>query len=141
MYAGYFSEGASPAPGQPRRLSEGDLALLAFIRERTAAGVTHDQIAAQIAAGDLEGFTWSAPTAGQEEEEAQPKRQAGEAQPAALAIMAQTITAELAAARQREQTLWERIVEAEKRASAAEAALAAVKAAQARPWYRRLLGG
>jgi hypothetical protein len=34
--------------------------------------------------------------------------------------------------------LWERIIEAEKRAAAAEAQLEARKS---RPWYRRLFGG
>ena len=113
MYAGYFSEGANPPAGSPRRLSEADLAVLAFIREKTAAGVTHDQIAAQLVAGELAGFTWSAPVASQEEARGEPKRQAGETQPAALAIMAQTLTAELAAAHAREQAVWDRLIAAE----------------------------
>ena len=147
LYAALFSTGANPPAGSPRRLSESDLSLLAYIREQTAQGVTHDQIAAQIAGGGLAGFTWSAPEAGQEAAqgvdgwELPPKRQAGEAQPAPLAIMAQTLTAELAAARQREQMLWDRIVEAETRAARAEGQLEAVKTAQGRPWYKRLFGG
>ena len=120
MYAEYFSGGASPAPGQPRQLSEHDLTLLAFIREKTAAGVTHDQIAAQIAAGDMSGFTWSAPEASPEEAPSweQPKRQP-EPQAAPLAIMAQTLTAELAAAHAREQAVWDRLIAAEARAAPA----------------------
>lgn len=145
MYAPLFSAGANPPAGSPRRLSDNDLALLAYIREQTAQGVTHDQIAAQIAAGGLAGFTWSAPEAGQAE--AQPgdtwgiPKDPAPTQPAPLAIMAQTLTAELAAARQREQILWDRIVEAETRAARAEGELEAVKTAQGRPWYKRLFGG
>jgi transposase len=142
MYAGYFSAGASPAAGQPRQLSEHDLTLLAFVREKTAGGVTHDQIAGELAAGELEAFTWSAPEAPQEEAPSweQPQRQP-EAQAAPLAIMAQTLTGELASLRADKDTLWERVVAAEKRASAAEAELAALKAAQSRGFFRRLFGG
>ena len=90
------------------------LTLLAFVREKTAAGVTHDQIAAQLAAGDWTGSPGQPPRPRQEEAPSweQPKRQP-EAQAAPLAIMAQTLTGELAAAREREQALWERVVAAE----------------------------
>ena len=39
QYAGYFSAGANPPAGSPRQLSEHDLTLLAFVREKTAAAV------------------------------------------------------------------------------------------------------
>jgi hypothetical protein len=149
FYAPYLSAGAAPAPGQPREFTASDVAVLRFVRSRTAAGADHETIAAELAAGALETFDWQPPEesaaqvrearqAAQEEEEGPPKRQAGEAQPAALAIMAASLTAELAELRNREQILWERIIEAEKRAAAAEAQLEARKS---RPWYRRLFGG
>ena len=151
FYAAYLSAGAAPAPGQPREFTASDIAVLRFVRSRTAQGAAHETIAAELAAGALETFDWQPPAesaaqvraarqAGQAEEEAQGVD--GGRQPAALAIMAQTVTAELAATRQREQTLWERIVEAETRAARAEGELAALKAAQDRPgFWRRLLGG
>lgn len=148
-YAAHFSAGANPPAGQPRRLTDQDLALLAYIREQTAAGVPHDEIAAQIAAGELGSFTWSAPEASPAEEEeeldgwgrpvARPKPEAPP--PAPLAIMAQTLTGELAAAHAREQALWDRLIAAENRAARAEGELAALKAAQGRGIFRRLFGG
>jgi hypothetical protein len=149
-YKGYFSPGANPAVvGQPRQLSEADLALLAYIREQTAAGVPHDQIAAQLVAGGLDGFTWSAPGAAQEEAAGpvdgwgQPAAAAEPPPPAPLAIMAQSLVAELAAAREREAALWDRLIQAETRAARAEGELTAHKTAQAAPrgFFRRLFGG
>lgn len=141
-YAGYFSPGANPAVvGQPRQLSDADVTLLAYIREQTAAGVPHDQIAAQIAAGGLDGFTWSAP---EEAPEAPPATAAEPPSPAPLAILAQSLTAELAAARAREAELWERLIQAETRAARAEGELTAHKTAQDHPrpgFFRRLFGG
>jgi hypothetical protein len=131
-YVAHFSAGANPPAGQPRELSEADLTLLAYIREQTASGAGHDQIAAQIAAGALVGFTWSPPEAMPEPEEAQPRQAAPEApQPAALALLAGALNAELVRVRESEQALWERIIAAEKRASSAEAS---VKAAESRAW-------
>jgi len=139
QYAGYFSPGAAPAAGQPRQLTEADLTLLAFIREKTAAGVPHDQIAGQIADKGLEGFTWSAPEPAAAEA-AQGDTWNTAAQPAPLVIMAQTLTGELAAAHAREQALWDRLLAAETRAAHAEGELAAVRAAQGRGFFRRLFG-
>lgn len=154
QYVGYFTQGANPAPGQPRQLTEADLTLLAFIRERTAAGAPHDQIAAQIAGGELVGFTWSiseaAAKAGQPapEDAAQGDHWGTAAEPAPLAIMAQSLTAELAAARSREQALWDRVIaestaraRAEGQLEAAQVQLAELKAAQGRSFWRRLFGG
>jgi len=140
LYVGYFSPGANPPAGQPRQLVDADLTLLAYIRERTAQGLPHDQIAAQIAAGGLADYTWSAPAAAQEA----PPAAAAEPPPAPLAILAQSLTAELAAARAREAELWERLIEAETRAARAEGELTAHKTAQERPrpgFFRRLFGG
>jgi len=150
LYAPYLSAGAAPAPGQPRQFTGEDIAVLRYVRSRTAQGAAHETIAAELAAGALETFDWQPPEesaaqvraarqAGQEEEEGQGVD--GGRQPAALAIMAQTLTAELAAAHAREQAVWDRLVAAEARAARAEGELEAVKAAQARPWYRRLFGG
>lgn len=149
QYAAHFSQGANPPAGAARRLTDQDLALLAYIREQTAAGVTHDQIAARIEAGELGSFTWSAPEPARvgdtwgsiPDPAARPGDTWGSVpppQPAPLAIMAQTLTQELAAARQREQELWDRLLASETRAARVEGELAALKG---RPWLRRLFGG
>jgi hypothetical protein len=149
FYAPYLSAGAAPAPGQPRQFTGEDIAVLRYVRSRTAQGAAHETIAAELAAGALESFDWQPPAesaaqvraarqAGQEEEEAQGVD--GGRQPAPLAIMAQTLTAELAAARAREQALWNRVVESEAGRARAEGELAALKTAQGRPWYKRLFG-
>ena len=150
QYVGYFTQGANPAPGQPRQLAESDLTLLAFIREKTAAGVPHDQIAAQIAAGELEGFTWSVPEAAAGDHwDVNPA--AGQGQTAALALGQQWVdllNTTLQGAQAREAVLTDRLIAAESararaegQLEAAQAQLAELKAAQDRPFWRRLFGG
>jgi len=154
FYAPYLSAGAAPAPGQPRQFTAADVAVLRYVRSRTAQGAAHETIAGELAAGALDSFNWQPPEesaaqvreARAAQEEAQdvdgwglPKGPPEAPQPAALVVMAQTLTQELAAAHAREQALWDRIVEAEKRASAAEAALSVLKDAH-KPLWRRLFG-
>ena len=60
--------------------------------------------------------------------------------------MAQSLTAELAAGHAREQALWDRVIaestaRAEGQLEAAQAQLAELKAAQGRPFWRRIFGG
>lgn len=156
FYAPYLSAGAAPAPGQPRQFTAADVAVLRYIRSRTAQGASHETIAGELAAGALESFNWQAPEesaaqvrearAAQEDAAqgvdgwGQPTRRAPEeAQPAALVVMAQTLTAELAAAHAREQELWDRLIASEAARARAEGALSALKA---RPgFWRRLFGG
>lgn len=160
-YAAFFSSGACPPKGETRSLTERDLALIAFIREKTASGLTHVTIAEQIAQGALEGFTWTAaeradegPTAPSEDE------QAAQAPGSALVQIAATFTAQLAAAQTREQALYDRLIAAEQRAARAEGQLEAIQSQfettqselkavrgeletqnRRRSWLARLFGG
>ena len=155
QYAGYFSEGANPPAGQPRQLTEADLTLLAYIREKTAAGVPHDQVAAQIAAGELAGFTWSVPEAAPQDAAAgdhwDVNPAAGQGQTAALALgqpWVDLLNTTLQGAQAREAALTDRLIAAESararaegQLEAAQAQLAELKAAQGRGIFRRLFGG
>lgn len=154
LYAPYLSAGANPAKGRPRALTAEDLALLAFIRERTSAGDTYEQIADQLAvkisAGELAPFQVPEEERNQAPEvdgwgiprrQAQPHADQPPPQPAPLAILATTLTEELRLSREREQALWDRIVAAEAARARAEGELAALRAAQPRSWWRRVFGG
>jgi DNA-binding transcriptional MerR regulator len=55
-YTGLFSPSASPGKGAARLFTEEDIATLAYIRSRTAAGVAHAQVAEELHAGALAGF-------------------------------------------------------------------------------------
>ena len=147
QYAGFLSAGANPPAGQPRAMTGQDLALLAFVRERTAAGVGHDAIMAQLTAGELAGFAWSPPEpAGQEAEAVGVHLEARTTQPAALVLqevarsLAGVMAAELAQAREVSQGLAVQILDAEKRAARAEreAELRAVENAELRAELARL---
>lgn len=163
-FSPYLSAGANPAKGSPRSLTAEDLTILAFIRERTSAGDTYEQVAERLAekisAGELAPFEFPEEERSQAPEtdgwgiprrRAQPPADQPPPQPAPLAIMAQTLTAELAAARERErqaqereQQLWDRLIAAETARAHAEGELAALHAARAaehRPWWKRLTGG
>ena len=148
QYGAHLSPGANPPAGQARAMLEADLTLLAFIREQTAAGVGHLEIAAQIAAGELAGFTWSPPEQGQgqAEEAAGVHLEARTSQPAALVLqevarsLAGVMAAELGQAREVAQGLAVQVLDAEKRAARAEreAELRAVENAELRAELARL---
>jgi DNA-binding transcriptional MerR regulator len=135
-YAGLWSQSAMPAKGEPRRLSESDVRQIAFVRSRSAAGLSHAQIAEELRAGALEGFTWSLPA------EAEPEPQQP-AQDAALIVWQTTagiLQRELAEARQTTDALFERVVNAEAARAAAEAVAEQLRSQVAdlrRPWWKR----
>lgn len=152
-YEGLFSPEASPGPGQPRHFTEDDITLVRFIRAQTSAGASHAQIAAKVRAGELAGFTWQPPPQepGAVPEEA-PRRGRRESESsAALALrevggqlaaqLAGIVTAQLEEAQARARELETQLRESEARAARAEGELTALRAAQARPWYRRLFVG
>ena len=65
----YFSPGATPPKGNPREFGAANVKLVAFIRAKTAEGLTHDQVAQAIDAGELTDFTqWQAAATGEEAE-------------------------------------------------------------------------
>jgi DNA-binding transcriptional MerR regulator len=138
-YAPFFGPGVNPGTGQPRQFTEGDIRLLAYVRTQTAQGVSHADIAGQLAAGALEGFTWSAPEA--PPEEAPPRSARPEASTALVVVreaavqLAGAIYAQAAEENRRLQTA---LIDAERRAAVAESQLAALRG---RSWWSRLWGG
>jgi DNA-binding transcriptional MerR regulator len=70
-----WSEGAKPAKGEARHLSDEDVRMLAFIRSRTSAGVPHETIAQELRDGALDAFDW------QPSDEPPPPRRRPEEQP------------------------------------------------------------
>ena len=145
FYAAYLSAGAAPAPGQPRHFSASDVAVLRFIRSRTAQGAPHATVAAELAAGALETFDWQPPE--ESAQEARAARRAAEpppeetAQGQAVLVLVSQWRGLLEAGQAREAVLTDRLIAAETRAARAEGELAAVKAAQGRGFFRRLFGG
>jgi DNA-binding transcriptional MerR regulator len=58
-YSRYLSTEATPAAGVVRQFTEADLRVLAFVYQQTKEGYSHDQVLAMLAAGDLEGWSWT----------------------------------------------------------------------------------
>ena len=149
-YDGLFSPSASPGKGQPRLFTSEDVKLLAFIRQQTAAGLSHEEATRRIRAGELEAFSWSPPIVAESvasPEDAPQTVTAGpqaaqEAGPNSFALALASQWANLLeSAHARELDLQDRLIAAEAARARAEGELDALKAAQARPWYKRLFGG
>lgn len=143
-YARYLSTEATPEPGQPRRFTEADVRLIAFVYQATRQGKSHDDIAAALESGALDSFTWEAPATAPQgsPEEAQ-------ADQAMLVPVTQLRAAQalLEDARRREEaaqdtaeSLRSRIEELQRQLGQKEGELTALKAQRA-PWWRRLFGG
>ncbi|MCS7220416.1 MAG: hypothetical protein RML36_00960 [Anaerolineae bacterium] len=60
-YAPFFSEHATPPPGEPRLFTPEDVRLLAFIAENTRRGADHEEVIQRLASGALEDFDWWLP--------------------------------------------------------------------------------
>lgn len=161
LYAESLSAGAAPAAGQPRQFTEQDIVLLRYIRSRTAQGAAHATVAAELQAGALADWQPPEESAAQVRETRQATAQEGDhwdvppaasqGQSAALALGQQWVdllNTTLQGAQAREAVLTDRLIAAETRAAraegqleAAQAQLAELKAAQGRPFWRRLFGG
>jgi DNA-binding transcriptional MerR regulator len=164
-YTGLFSPSASPGKGAARLFTEEDIATLAYIRSRTAAGVAHAQVAEELHAGALAGFAMpeGLPSSEEAPAAAAPAPPASTAlavadQNAALMSLAAELAAgitgamrqqlentraDLQAAHNEAQALAAELRASEARAAAAEARaqeLAAQVAALRRPWWARLFG-
>lgn len=148
-YRRWFSTDATPEPGQARRFTRADLALIGFIHtSTTSAGLTHEQVAEQLASGELERFEWQP-----ERSEAQEQAEEAEASSTALLVpYAQLRAAELllhdaqrreGEAREETDTLRERLERLQLELGEARGELAAYKAMQPkRPrWWLWLFGG
>lgn len=148
-FAGHFSPGATPPKGQPREFTAEDIRLIGFIRAKTGEGLSLDQVAQAIEAGELEEFDQWQPEP--IEAEVPPR---GQPQPAPLVPAAQvqalqalledyrrreeTIQnrADVAAgeARERERGLQDQIAALQRELGKAEGELEALKSR--RPWWR-----
>lgn len=171
-YRGMFSPGATPGKGTARVFTGDDVKLLAYIRQETASGASHTEVAQRIRAGELEAFEWDEPQTTEMPHAPQEPRQAATASPGettpnqAALVLAQTLSTALEAARTREVELWEKLLAAEQRATAAETELRLLREKETapttnipwpkteippgwrnqpeeprRPWWRRLFGG
>lgn len=143
-YARYLSTEATPEPGQPRRFTEADVRLIAYVYQATRQGKSHEDIAAQLDAGALSDFAWEWPTPG-------PQGSPEEAQTDQAMLVPlrefRAVQALLEDARQREAAaqdtadqLRSRIEELQRQLGQKEGELSALKAQRA-PWWRRLFGG
>lgn len=60
-YAPFFSETATPPPGETRLFTGEDIRLLAFLAHVTQRGETVDEVVRRLAGGALAEFPWWAP--------------------------------------------------------------------------------
>lgn len=148
-YAGLWSPEATPGPGETRLLRDSDLVMLRYIRSQTERGRSHEAIAADIRAGALVDVL---PGEAEEEpqEPAPPAEPApgGEEEPnqgAAMVLYSwgRLLQTQLADSQIRETDLTDRLIDAERRAAAAESraqVLEAELADRRRSWVARLFG-
>ena len=144
IYAGLWSEDATPGPGGTRLLRDSDIVMLRYIRSQTERGRAHEAIAADIRAGALVDV--QLPEEAEEEPEPPEPTPGGEPDPAQGGAMVlyswgRLLQSQLAAAQERETDMTERLIDAERRAAAAEsraAALADQLTERRRSWWDRL---
>jgi DNA-binding transcriptional MerR regulator len=154
-FPGFFSPGATPPKGQSREFTAADVRLIGFIRTKTNEGLSHDQVAQAIEAGDLEEFdNWQLPP-GEGEADPQPQptptaaRESAALVPAAQVQALQVLLEEYrrreeaiqtradhaqAAAQDRERALQDQIAALQRELGKAEGELGALKSR--RPWWR-----
>ena len=148
-YARYLSTEGTPEPGKPRRFTEDDLKLLAYVYQQTSAGnMTHEQVLDSLAQGALERFEWSAPTSS---ESASVDTESAQSAPNALIPIErfQAAQALLMDAQRREQeareqaqALQDKVNQLERDLGKAQGALEAYQTVRRRPrWWVVLFGG
>ena len=149
QYARYLSSEATPESGQPRRFTPADVRLLAFVKARTGAGLTHKQVQEELAAGELESFDWQQQRDAPESERSQDTE---DSPGTVLVPYAQLQAAQLLLqdAQRREhdavetaQELQERLEQLQRDLGLAQGELQALKSLQPRrpAWWVRLFGG
>lgn len=148
-YARYLSTEGTPESGKPRRFTEGDLKLLAYVYQQTSSGnMTHDQVLDSLAQGALERFDWSMPT---QPESVPDGPESAQSAPNALVPVErfQAAQALLLDAQRREQeareqalALQDQVNQLERELGKAQGALEAYKTVRRRPrWWVALFGG
>lgn len=130
-YVDFLSPTARPGTGQPRQLTAQDIQLLRYIHARTRQGATHEVIKGEIAAGAVADFTPPEVSARQAQETRRAERAEIQAEteppPAALVAvqevarqLAGVIAGQLADAQAANAGLAREVLDAEKRAAAAD---------------------
>lgn len=151
-FAGHFSPGATPPKGQPREFTAEDIRLIGFIRAKTGEGLSLDQVAQAIKAGELEEFDhWQPAPEVESGTRSQPQPQpAGAALVPSAQVQAlqalledyrrreETVQARAdqaaAAAQDRERSLQDQLAALQRELGKAEGELAALKGR--RPWWK-----
>lgn len=149
-FAGHFSPGATPPKGQPREFTAEDIRLIGFIRAKTGEGLSLDQVAQAIEAGELEEFDHWQPAAEVESGTRSQPQPAGAALVPSAQVQAlqalledyrrreETVQARAdqaaAAAQERERSLQDQLAALQRELGKAEGELAALKSR--RPWWK-----
>ncbi len=122
-YAPFFSEQATPPPGETRLFTAEDVRLLAFLADVTQRGETVDEVVRRLASGALAEFPWWTP--------ADEGNGAGGASALApvpqLQVIAQAFWQQAEESRRRERELRQRLEAAERRIEDLEQAVAALR--------------
>ena len=72
-YKEHFCSEVQAQPGQPRRFTDQDLKLIAYIYQQTGqASQKHDQVLASLAAGALDAFDWQVPEVSESKDPGEP---------------------------------------------------------------------
>lgn len=145
-YEPWFSDSTRPGKGDPKVLTADDVRLVAFIRQQTQAGATHDDVVGALLAGELETWVWLPD--GEEEEPTTEITTSAQAVALAQLLDAFTGTHDRLATlaeegRQAEQAYQQRINELERKLGEAEGKLAEVDASRSRRpgWIKWFTGG
>ena len=148
-YARYLSTEGTPEPGKPRRFTEGDLKLLAYVYQQTSNGnMTHEQVLESLARGALERFDWSTPIQPESAPEAAESAPSGtnalvpiERFQAAQALLMDAQRREQEA-KEQAQALQDKVNQLERDLGKAQGALEAYQTMRRRPrWWTVLFGG
>jgi DNA-binding transcriptional MerR regulator len=134
IYAPFFSEQATPPPGETRLFTAEDVRLLAFLADVTQRGATVEEVVRQLAGGALAEFPWWAPA-----DDSDGADGASALAPVPqLQVIAQAFWMQAEESRRRESELRRRLEAAERRIEELECGLAALSRAmehkQANGW-------
>ena len=141
-YTRYLS---TEATGTPSKFTEADIKLIAYVKSCTSQlRMTHDEVLAELKAGQLDSFDWQMP----EEEETEPQTDTTTALVPMAQLQAYRVVMEDAQRREEEatekaETLQQRMEEMQHEVGEAQGKLQAIEAQQRKPpkWWVFLFGG
>ncbi len=122
-YAPFFSEHATPPPGEPRLFTPEDVRLLAFIADNVRQGASYEEVIQRLASGALDDFEWWLPERGQ----TRGQTTAALVPVPQLQVIAEAFFQQAEEARVREEELRARLAIAERRISQLEDELEAIR--------------